>query len=182
MATQILDLTKINPAFSRLVKKISGQEVSLCYQCGKCTAGCPIAGTASPAPHQIIHLIQLGQEEAALRAPTIWYCLSCITCTARCPKQVDVAKIMDALREIVCQRHLSGSFPRIKFFEKLFLESIRKHGRLYELGTIMRFNLQSGRPFNDLDLLPLLLERGKLGFLPAGTKDKTRLERIFKNR
>ncbi len=153
----------------------------MCYQCGKCTAGCPIAAAASPAPHQIIHLIQLGQEEAALRTPTIWYCLSCITCTARCPKQVDIAKIMDALRQIVLQRRLPGTFPRIKLFEKLFLESIRRHGRLYELGTIVRFNLQSGKPFNDLGLLPPLLEKGKLGFRPAEIKDKKGTERIFKN-
>lgn len=179
MTPKTLDLTTIDTTFSQQVKKLSGQDVKLCYQCGKCTAGCPIADVVSPTPHQIIHLIQLGQEEAALRAPTIWYCLSCITCTVRCPKEVDVAKIMDALREIVCQRQLSGDFPKLKIFEKLFLESIHKHGRLYELGTMMRFNILSGRLFNDIGLLQPLLEKSKLGLRPVEPKNKKDLENIF---
>ncbi len=179
MSNQTLNLSKIDPSFSNLVKKISGQDVKQCYQCGKCTAGCPIAGSVSPAPHQIIHLIQLGQETSALHAPTIWYCLSCITCTARCPKEVDTAKIMDALREIVCQRQQTGKFPKIKIFEKIFLDSIREHGRLYELGAIMQYNIKSCTPFNDIGLVKPLLQKGKLGFSARGIKDKQALQRIF---
>lgn len=176
---RVLDLTKINPTFKEKIKELSGQDVNLCYQCGKCTAGCPIANAVAPVPHQIIHLIQLGQEEAVLKAPTIWYCLSCITCTARCPKQLDLAKIMDAVREIVCKYKTPGKFPRIKLFEKLFLDSIRNNGRLFELGTVMRFNLQSGAPFHDIELMQPLLSKGKLGFRPAGSKDTKKIEEIF---
>ncbi len=82
------------------VEEISGQNLYACYQCGKCAAGCPVVTEMDLLPSQIIRLLQLGQGEAVFASKTVWLCASCLTCTARCPKGVDVAKIMDALRAI----------------------------------------------------------------------------------
>jgi heterodisulfide reductase subunit C len=89
-----------------LIQEISGQDVRACYQCGKCTAGCPLASGMDLMPNQILRLIQLGESEQALSARAIWACASCLTCAARCPKGVDPARVMDALRTVLMRRGL----------------------------------------------------------------------------
>lgn len=86
------------------IKEISGEDVRACYQCGKCTAGCPLASTMDLMPNQILRLIQVGEYEQALRSQTIWQCASCLTCAGRCPKEVDPARVMDALRTLLLRR------------------------------------------------------------------------------
>ena len=86
------------------IKEISGEDVRACYQCGKCTAGCPLASAMDLMPNQILRLLQLGEHEQALKCQTIWRCASCLTCAARCPKDVDPARVMDALRTILMRR------------------------------------------------------------------------------
>ncbi|MHB1160744.1 MAG: 4Fe-4S dicluster domain-containing protein [Chloroflexota bacterium] len=83
------------------VKEISGQNLMACYQCGKCSAGCPAVSAMDLLPNQVIRMVQLGQEEEVLRSRTIWLCASCVTCASRCPKGVDLSRVMDALRLIV---------------------------------------------------------------------------------
>lgn len=83
----------------------SGQDVMACYHCGKCSAGCPAAGAMDLLPNQIIRMIQLGQRERALTSQTIWYCAACQTCYARCPKGVDLPRLMEVLRELAMQEY-----------------------------------------------------------------------------
>lgn len=82
----------------RKVSEISGQNVSSCYQCGKCSAGCPSADRMDNIPSQFIKLIQLGMDEKARASNTPWVCLTCFVCTVRCPKGIDIAGIMEAAR------------------------------------------------------------------------------------
>lgn len=86
--------------FVKLVNEISGQNVLNCYQCGRCSAGCPLTFAMKCLPSQVIRLVQLGLEEEALESETPWVCASCLTCHARCPRGVDLAKVMEALRAI----------------------------------------------------------------------------------
>jgi heterodisulfide reductase subunit C len=90
-----------------LIQEISGQDARACYQCGKCTAGCPLSSGMDLMPNQILRLIQLGESEQALSARAIWVCASCLTCAARCPKGVDPARVMDALRTVLMRRGLT---------------------------------------------------------------------------
>ena len=83
------------------LKELSSENIYACYQCGNCSSGCPAADFMDLAPHQVIRLAQLGMIEEILQTNTIWICAACITCTVRCPKGVDLSKIMEALREIV---------------------------------------------------------------------------------
>jgi heterodisulfide reductase subunit C len=87
----------------RQVEERSGQDLLACYQCGECSAGCPVAFAMDMLPSQIIRLVQLGQVAEALESETIWFCAACQTCYARCPKGVDLSRIMEALREIALQ-------------------------------------------------------------------------------
>jgi len=97
--------------FVKLVNEISGQNVLNCYQCGRCSAGCPLTFAMKMLPNQVIRLVQLGLEKDALESNTIWVCASCLTCQARCPRGVDLAKVMEALRAI---RLRPGKDDRIK--------------------------------------------------------------------
>jgi heterodisulfide reductase subunit C len=89
--------------FVRQVEAISGESLLACNQCGKCSAGCPVAFSMELLPSQVIRLAQLGMEDV-LESPTIWTCAACLTCVARCPKGIDLPRIMEALRLIGMQR------------------------------------------------------------------------------
>ena len=96
-----------NDAQNAIIKKIediSGQNVLACYQCGKCSAGCPMVSLMDLLPNQIIRLVQLGQVSDVLNSKTIWLCASCFTCTSRCPKGVDLAKVIEALRLLLLRK------------------------------------------------------------------------------
>ena len=88
----------------RRVEELSGQDLLACYQCGECSAGCPAAFAMDLLPSQVIRLLQLGQVEDVLKSATIWFCAACQTCYARCPKGVDLSRIMEALRELAMEQ------------------------------------------------------------------------------
>jgi heterodisulfide reductase subunit C len=95
-----LSAEQLGSAFVRQVTEISGQALLACNQCGKCSAGCPVVFAMDRLPSQVLRLAQLGLEEA-LEAETIWICASCQTCLSRCPRGVDLPRVMEALRQIV---------------------------------------------------------------------------------
>lgn len=89
---------RLRSQFVAKVQEVSGQDLLACYQCGKCSAGCPMAPSMDILPNQIIRLAQLGLEEDIARSKAVWVCASCLTCTARCPRGVDISAVMEALR------------------------------------------------------------------------------------
>jgi heterodisulfide reductase subunit C2 len=96
------------------INAISGVDVRACYQCGKCTAGCPLTSAMDLMPNQILRLLQLGEYEQVLKSAAIWQCASCLTCAARCPKDVDPARVMDALRTILVRQGVAHvEIPKI---------------------------------------------------------------------
>ncbi len=79
---------------------MSGQDLLACYQCGKCSAGCPMAKYMDILPNQMIRFAQLGLKEALLSSNAIWLCVSCLTCNTRCPKGVKIAEVIEAIRRV----------------------------------------------------------------------------------
>ena len=88
----------VHSEFVEKLSEISGQNLMSCYQCGKCSSGCPSADRMDNIPSQFIKLIQLGMEEDVKSSNTPWVCLTCFICSVRCPKGIDIAKIMEAAR------------------------------------------------------------------------------------
>jgi heterodisulfide reductase subunit C len=105
-----LSAEQLGSAFVRQVTEISGQELLACNQCGKCSAGCPVVFAMDVLPSQVLRLAQLGMEEA-LEAETIWICASCQTCLSRCPRGVDLPRVMEALRQIVLRERGDRLLP-----------------------------------------------------------------------
>ena len=102
MRTEI-SINTVRGPFVRQIEEISGQDLLACNQCGKCSAGCPVVAAMDLLPSQAIRLAQLGLEDV-LRANTIWVCASCLTCVTRCPKGVDLPRLMEALRQIALRQ------------------------------------------------------------------------------
>src|SRR4030065_88331 len=84
--------------FVAKIEKISGQKLLACYQCGKCSAGCPMAAHMDVLPNQMIRMAQLGMQQQLLETKAIWMCVSCLTCNSRCPKGIKMAEAFEALR------------------------------------------------------------------------------------
>lgn len=98
MRTRI-SLTSVRGEFVHQVETISGQSLLACNQCGKCSAGCPVAFSMDILPSQVIRMGQLGFEDV-LETQTIWTCAACLTCVSRCPKGIDLPRVMEAMRQI----------------------------------------------------------------------------------
>ena len=165
--------------FGLKISKLSGEEIYKCYQCGKCTASCPVALDMPHKPNQIMRFIQLGFKENVLNSPTIWLCASCITCSARCPKGIDIAKIMDTLRILCLEKGYKPGVSEVSKFNEIFLNQINSLGRIHEPLLAMLFNIKTGHFFQDALLGLKLFKKGKMVITPNKLKDLGPVKNIF---
>ncbi|MBW2263871.1 MAG: 4Fe-4S dicluster domain-containing protein, partial [Deltaproteobacteria bacterium] len=119
--------------FLREVEAATDQSLSACFQCTKCTCGCPLNEDTDIHPNRVIRLIQFGQRDEVLRSKAIWLCIGCETCTARCPNSVDIAAVMDYLRLTAVAEDVEPADAKVARFHEAFLETLRKYGRSHEI-------------------------------------------------
>ena len=171
------------------VEKISGAKVSACYQCKKCSSGCPVTFAMDYLPNQILHMIQMGLKDEVLKSATIWVCASCETCTTRCPNDIDIAGIMDTMRGESLKSGLKTGEKNVPIFHDTFLSSIESKGRVYELGMIGQYTLKSGDVITKLKRGLLMEEvklgwqmfkKGKLKLFPQKIKQTGEIKKLFK--
>ncbi len=91
---------QVHSAFTVKIQRIADQNLLACYQCGKCSAGCPMAAYMDIPPAQMIRLAQLGLEKDLVNSEAIWLCISCMTCNTRCPKGVRIAELIESMRQV----------------------------------------------------------------------------------
>jgi heterodisulfide reductase subunit C len=132
-------------------------------------------------PNQVLRLIQMNDGKTVLQSSMIWLCASCQTCSVRCPENIDIAKIMDSLRKLALEVGVSLGEKGVVRFDEIFLDTVRKRGRVHELELVMRYNLACRQPFKDAHLGPMMFSRGKLGLLGHKIKGVGRIKEIFKN-
>lgn len=162
------------------VRQRCGAQVSACFQCHKCSTGCPIGPEMDFLPSQIMRLVHLGAEQEALASRSIWLCASCEACTTRCPMAIDIAAVMDALRILAIERRIDLPDARGKQFHRSFLGSVRRHGRVYEIGMMTAYKLRVGDLLSDVDKVPQLLAQGKLSLLPDRSGDIRQVREVFR--
>jgi len=167
------------------VRQVTGVNVHECYQCGKCTAGCPVGERMDLRPSVIMRMLQTGDaasEEEILRSNSIWLCLTCETCYSRCPMELELPKIFDYLREkSYTEGKVNAQSRDIVAFHKSFLNAVEQNGRLHEMSLILDYKMHSGNLFQDLTLAPEMYSKGKLHLLPERIKDRKGLARLFKD-
>ena len=167
------------PPLAETLRRVTGIEPARCYQCGKCSAGCPMAAETTLRPHDVMRLVNLDRADRVLADPSIWLCLTCETCTERCPNGCDPARVMDALREMALARHPDRVPRPLRSFHAAFLDQVHTTGRMFELGLVMRYKLKTGELLQDAATTPALLARGKLKLKPPRIAGVTDVRRIF---
>ncbi len=162
---------------AQTIQREIGQNVFLCYQCVKCSSGCPLAEHMDMMPNQVMRAIQL-DDEGVLESKTIWLCAACQTCTTRCPQELDIAGIMDALRIEAKRQGVPPAIPEVDKFSTLFLRDIGLLGRLYEVGLMAGMNLTTGQLLKDMGMGLEMLKRGKLKLIPSITRPPKKVKPI----
>ena len=113
----------------RLMEEPGAESLMLCYQCGICTADCPVAMRVEEfRPRRIARLAAFGLKERLLGDDTVWLCAGCYTCYERCPERVKVSEIISALRKLALEDGILHPTYRA------LMKSIAEMGYIYEIG------------------------------------------------
>ncbi len=161
----------------------SGEKISTCYQCQKCTNGCPMTFAMDIAPHRVMHSLQLGLADEVLNSDTIWVCASCETCTTRCPNDIDIAHVMDTLRQLSTARGVKTSQRQAPIFHRSFLNNVKRFGRMHEMSMAVDYSLRSEgvRGLMKQSGLGLsMLRKGKMKLFPDRLRAGREVDSIFR--
>jgi heterodisulfide reductase subunit C len=172
-----------DPLSRKYIETLSGQNISTCFQCGKCTNGCPLTFAMDIYPHQVIHRIHLGLTQDLLNSDTIWVCASCEACTARCPNDIDIAHVMDTLRRISTQRGVKPEHKQAPIFHSTFLSNVKRLGRMHEMSMALEFALKSEgiKGLSKQAGMGLeMIRKGKLKLLPGRLRAGKQVADIFR--
>lgn len=180
MALRVLsDTTDAARADIQAIAKDSGVNLKDCYQCGKCSAGCPVAASADMTPREIIRNLQLGQVDPVLKSKMPWYCVECGVCLVRCPQEVD----LPALNEAICRLAMRKRRVAVRSGERfmnIFLDNVQRKGVSDEVLLAGRFNVETGHFMQDVPSVPKMMKQGLLSFtekayVPEGSDDVKRI-------
>ncbi len=130
-------------------------------------------------PAQVMHSIRLGREEAVLNSNSIWLCIGCETCSARCPQQVEPAAVMTAARLLAWQKGIQPKVKEISIYYKGFVSNMRLNGKIHDASIAGITQLRTGQLMGNLPLAWKLFTKGRLKSppLPLGGG---RFRRIYK--
>ena len=134
-------------------------------------------------PHKVMRLLHLGLLDKVLQSDTIWVCAACETCTTRCPNDIDIAHIMDTLRQMSRRQGVKKSQKNFPIFHSAFLSSVRRHGRVHEPEMALNYTLRSEGLRGLLKQASTglaLFARGKIKLLPPRVRGKNQVQNIFK--
>lgn len=164
--------------FAQEIQRRSGQNLSRCYQCKKCTGGCPTVGWYEWPNHAVVRLIQLGKREELVSSKAVWMCVSCETCGTRCPNGIYLSPVFDALRALSLEEGRVAE-PAVVAFHKAFVGSARRFGRVHEATMLLAYKWAAKDFFTDLAVGMKLFFKGKIPLLPRSVKGKHQLRQIF---
>ena len=169
----------ITSSFILQVNTLSEQTIQLCYHCHKCTSGCPVAEDMQYGPDRILRLVQQGEKEKLLRSADIWVCASCETCGTRCPNEIDIARVMDALRQMAYREGAAVGEPDALKFHKLFLFLTRYLGRMHEALLMGTLTIWTMKMLTDVGTILKLLMKGKAPILPSPVRARAEIKQIY---
>lgn len=179
----------IHPDFEFINEVEQGGEfqAEACFQCRKCTSGCPVTFAMDLYPDEVVRLVNLGVREKVLACRTIWVCAGCETCTTRCPNEVRIAELMDRLKEMAVADNAPCPQPGVLALHRTFLNNVKKHGRMFESTLLPAYLLGSGELKRKLingswkaeaKLGWKMLRRGRMPLWPKRSKARKEMDRL----
>jgi heterodisulfide reductase subunit C2 len=174
---------KVNPGSRKQIEELSRQNISTCYQCEKCTNGCPMTFAMDIMPHEVMHSLQLGLSDEVVNSDTIWVCASCETCTTRCPNEIDIAHVMDSLRQMSMRKGVKAAHKQAPVFHSVFLSSVKRFGRMHEASLAVEYALRSGGVNGLRKQMGLgldMMRKGKLKIIPGRLRAGKGVDDIFR--
>lgn len=168
--------TQLSSDLAQQIRRQCGENVFLCYQCGKCSSGCPVVEHFDLFPNELLRAVQLGRRDAVLKSRTLWLCAMCETCAVRCPHGINITKIMDVLKIMAQREGLPSPLPTAVLFNQAALRGVRVFGKMYEAGIMGEVYLRQMAAGTldyrqllkrDLPLALKMIGKGKLKLLPS---------------
>ena len=156
-----------------------GVNINMCLQCRSCSGGCPFTAAMDHLPNEVLRMLQFGLVDEVLRCSTIWTCVACNTCSAQCPMAIDIAAMMDVMRQMAVERNLAVAEPDVLAFHQEIMRSIQKYGRTHKLEIMLRFKLKTRRFFEDTQTGLRMLAKRKLDLTPSRVKDTDTLNKLM---
>ncbi len=169
----------------------TGVDVGACYQCERCTNACPVAGYMDIKPHQVIRYAQLGWRRELMHSVTIWVCLSCEMCTTYCPNEIDVAEVINHLRNMAARSTITPREEDLAAFHHVFLHELQRFGRVNEFWLMAAYNrrlsilknkLRDGSLVADMRLGVSLWRRGRLKLVPHRSRAIQEIRRLYRKK
>lgn len=160
--------------------RLANETLQLCYHCRKCTVGCPVVDAMDYGPDQLLRMVALNEYEAVLSSRDIWLCAGCYTCATRCPNDIDISAVMDALRQIALREGYTAGERDALLFHRLFIGVVQRLGRSHEAFTLGLFKVLSKTPLmNDVGAGAGLFMRGKVPLVPRRSGAASEVRAIF---
>lgn len=189
MESEVIKLKDCDANFINEVIAAGGKNAQLCFSCGTCSGGCPTVYAMDYTPRQIMRMVELGIKDRLFKANTIWVCAGCHTCTTRCPRGVEISKVMAALKSIAMKHDYEANEPSGPAWYNSFSEVAVHYGRIFEPELMLKFNLKKSK--NPIEIIRCLLKdapmgiemlkKGKLLLTPDKIKGKEHMRIIYKN-
>lgn len=148
-----------NQELAEKIARDSGVITHECYQCGKCSAGCPMAHAMDLQPREVVRCLQLGNTDLLLNSKSIWLCATCHMCVDRCPNSIDIPSIMEHARYEAKKRRICA-VKEVDRFNDIFIQNIKVFGKSQEAILELAYNVVTGNLMQDMDNVPHMLRNG----------------------
>jgi heterodisulfide reductase subunit C len=158
-------------------QQVGEQNLSLCFQCAKCSLGCSVAFAMDFLPHQVVRLAEKEEYERLFQSNSIWICTGCEICKSRCPNNIDVGALNDFLKAEALRKKAART--KVGAFHSAFLDTLNTFGRLHELWMMVLFMLKSRTMTKDFVLGIKMFFKGTLKILPSPVKGRKEIKAIF---
>jgi len=153
-------------------------KINECIQCGVCSGSCSTAERWEYPPRKVIAMVRAGMKDELLKSNSIWFCVSCYLCTARCPRDIKPANIVHGLESLALKEGYKPPTTTTTMYRS-FAGSITEYGRVYEFGFMLKYFLKTN-PFAALKMLPLAISLFTHGRMPLTAKPVKGREQLTK--
>lgn len=174
-----IEFGKLGRSLSQEIRERTGENINLCYQCRTCANGCPFLEAMDYSCNAVLRMLQFGMRREVLGCSTIWLCVGCHTCSSQCPNSIDIAAVMDALRQMAQEEGAPVPQPDILYLHQAVLRSLKRYGRAHKVYIMWRHKLKTRRWLTDIDLGLKMLVKHKLELKPCRMTALEEIEPFF---